>query len=769
MQPHEERVKRIHALLKQIAPQQNVESIHRPVAGAPTRAAAALESLEPVTPPAGTMNSALEKLAANRPEQVTPAELNVLEAIVLPENRPVVFVRGNSYDDVAAPWLGLNAPDVKSRIGNLLPSIGRIELPLSPFIPYGGTGFVVGNGLLMTNRHVAQLFSQGLGLTIRFQTGGAAVDFKKQVDTPPDDRSTYLVVRGIHMIHPYWDMALLKVDGLPAGAMLRLSTKSPEDLLNRNIVVIGYPARDDRNDLDLQDRIFQRQYLVKRLQPGMVRARAQVRSFENVVAAMTHDASTLGGNSGSAIIDVDSGEVLALHFGGEYLKANYAVPMFELARDRRVAPLLNFDGSLTPTDDFEPAWRRTEGVESPVPKPRSDPVPAPAVSLQSPGPVAPSGGSTNIASMTIPLNISVSIGSPSVLSQPLATGAGVAPDVRTQLAEEAVVVDQDYSNRPGYDPAFLEDLVVPLPTLSKDMEKDTAQVRNDARKNGNQFELTYFHYSVYMNKRRRTAWFSAANIDGDHRPNIGKRSGDRWYTDTRILKTEQIGQDAFEPGIDRGHLTRREDTAWGNNVASATAANNDTFHFTNCSLQASAFNRGKDRWQGLEQFLLEQHARKDKRRMIVITGPLFNDTDPVYKNDRMNYSVRCPLQFWKVCVLIRQNGTPSATAFILGQQEITDLPGFEEAFDVGATQIKIEDLEKRTGLDFGDLTKFDHFAQGGDPGTLEAMRQFGAFKRQVATSENPDQTREAAAAAALQAGLPYGAFETLWSKSQEGL
>jgi hypothetical protein len=135
----------------------------------------------------------------------------------------------------------------------------------------------------------------------------------------------------------------------------------------------------------------------------------------------------------------------------------------------------------------------------------------------------------------------------------------------------------------------------------------------------------------------------------------------------------------------------------------------------------------------------------------------------------MNYSVRCPLQFWKVCVLIRQNGTPSATAFILGQQEITDLPGFEEAFDVGATQIKIEDLEKRTGLDFGDLTKFDHFAQGGDPGTLEAMRQFGAFKRQVATSENPDQTREAAAAAALQAGLPYGAFETLWSKSQEGL
>ena len=107
--------------------------------------------------------------------------------------------------------------------------------------------------------------------------------------------------------------------------------------------------------------------------------------------------------------------------------------------------------------------------------------------------------------------------------------------------------------------------------------------------------------------------------------------------------------------------------------------------------------------------------------MVVITGPLFGSHDPVYKNDNMDYSVRCPLQFWKVCVLIRQNGTPSATAFILGQDEIKDLPGFEEAFNVEATQIKIADLEKQTGLDFGDVKKHDHFAEGGAPGTLESV------------------------------------------------
>jgi endonuclease G len=263
------------------------------------------------------------------------------------------------------------------------------------------------------------------------------------------------------------------------------------------------------------------------------------------------------------------------------------------------------------------------------------------------------------------------------------------------------------------------------------MKGDTAEVRPDEVKHGDAFELAYHHYSVYMNKRRRTAWFSAANVDGEQRPPIGKRAGDRWYVDTRIQKSEQLGQDAFEPGIDRGHLTRREDTAWGEDVDSATAANNDTFHFTNCSLQASPFNRGKDRWQGLEQFLLEQHAKKEKRRMTVITGPLFATNDPVYKNDRMTYSVRCPLQFWKVCVLVRQDGSPSATGFVLGQEDIKDLPGFEEAFDVAATQIKIADLEQLTGLDFGDIKKFDHFAEGGPPGTLELPAGEGGRTRRA--------------------------------------
>jgi endonuclease G len=699
---------RLKKMLTQIAPGNVLEALPRPGTEAIERGG--FESLGPGN--AAAVESGLQKLAEDRFQEIMPSEMFGLEAIVLPRNRPVAFVRGESYDDLEQPWLNLNDDVIKRRISSLLPLIGRVEVPSSPILPYAGTGFVVGKGLIATNRHVAQLFSQGLGLTIRYRAGDAAIDFKRQIDAPDDDGAAYLSVRAVEMIHPYWDVALLRVDNLPTDRMLRLSVKSPEELLSHNVVVIGYPARDDRSDFALQDRVFSRTYNVKRLQPGIIRARAEIQSFENNVNAMTHDASTLGGNSGSAVVDIDSGDVVALHFAGEYLKANYAVPMYELARDSRVAPLLNFEGTLPPTNDWAPAWRSVEGTESSPSAAAPPQLSPPARVIQLP----PS--STDVSAWTIPLRVSVAIGRPST-AQPAGTTADQILDWENGGAEEAIAIDPDYSNRRGFNPSFLETIEVPLPRVSKAMEQDTARVRSDAQKNDDPFELAYYHYSVYMNKRRRTAWFSAANVDGDHRPNIGKRRGDRWYIDPRILRSEQIGQEAFEPGIDRGHLTRREDAAWGNDVASATLANNDTFHFTNCSLQASPFNQGKDRWQGLEQFVLEQHAKKERRRLVVITGPLFAGNDPVYKNDRMNYSVRCPLQFWKICVLIRRDGTPSATAFVLGQEDIQNLPGFEEAFDVAATQIRLADLEERTGLDFGDIKKFDHFAAGGVPGTLE--------------------------------------------------
>ena len=138
-----EKAKRLKGMLSQIAGRQGLESI----ASANARASGGLESISPERTNA---QSGLEKLADNRHQDIAPNEMFGLE-VVMKENRPAVFVRGNSYDDVGNPWSSLNAAQVKTRLSNLFPLIGRIELPNSTLLPYAGTGFVVGKGLRAHN------------------------------------------------------------------------------------------------------------------------------------------------------------------------------------------------------------------------------------------------------------------------------------------------------------------------------------------------------------------------------------------------------------------------------------------------------------------------------------------------------------------------------------------------------------------------------------------------------------------------------------------
>jgi endonuclease G len=361
-------------------------------------------------------------------------------------------------------------------------------------------------------------------------------------------------------------------------------------------------------------------------------------------------------------------------------------------------------------------------------------VPADLHPLAEPGaPSAPSGGAS--VSLTVPLTITVSLGAaasgaPAAVSAAADRPAAVVIDRRGDVAlTEAVVIDPDWEGRTGYDPRFLG-VEIPLPQLSGEMKAKTVEVPPEFRRDGDRHALHYHHYSVAMHKRRRFAWYSAAIVDGDRRFKLPERD-DRWFIDPRIDDPEapavQCGEELYASAkTDRGHLTRYLDVAWGDSKAEAVRSVNDTFHFTNCCLQLSAFNQGKDRWQGIERYLLEHKARREKRRMVVMTGPIFGRTDPVYRNPHMDYSIRIPVEFWKICALIRaEDDSLAATGFVLGQQDVADLPGFEEVFDVTATQVTLADLEERTGLRFGVLTEHDHFAAGGAPGALEIARPEG--------------------------------------------
>lgn len=143
--------------------------------------------------------------------------------------------------------IGANSPVRRQAIEAAIPSIGRVEVIGYPEVPYGGTAFVVGDDLLMTNRHVAALFAAGLGERgIAFLSGrDSAIDFLRERG---NRASQIFDVAQVVMVHPWWDMAMLKVPDL--GAMhppLALDPKAADGLIGREVAVIGYPAFDRRN------------------------------------------------------------------------------------------------------------------------------------------------------------------------------------------------------------------------------------------------------------------------------------------------------------------------------------------------------------------------------------------------------------------------------------------------------------------------------------------------------------------------------------------
>jgi pimeloyl-ACP methyl ester carboxylesterase/V8-like Glu-specific endopeptidase len=285
--------------------------------------------------------------------EATGADVRSIEALVLPHLRPVYNVLNDTFDDPPSPWQDLTKH--RPKIENAIRAVGRVEVFGFPGLPYGGTAFVVGKNLLLTNRHVAELFNQGVGdKKLAFFPGRrAAVDFKKEIlPSPP----ALVKVKKVRLVHPFWDAAVLEVENLPeTQPILALAGKEPSKLKNRMVAIIGYPAMDPRNDTGLQVTIFGGVFERKRLQPGRARGYEGVNSYGNMVDALTHDCSTLGGNSGSALVDVQTGEALGIHFAGLYLKNNYAVPSWQLALDSRVVDLgLNF--SKTPAKGTAPAW-----------------------------------------------------------------------------------------------------------------------------------------------------------------------------------------------------------------------------------------------------------------------------------------------------------------------------------------------------------------------------------------------------------------------------
>jgi hypothetical protein len=306
------------------------------------QAAEVLEEIEPerkraarrrpaVAVTGSATEAVVEALAAAEPvdEEVTAYERRVAETIVRPSARPVLAVRNNR---VTTEFLGPDSDVWRSRIDDartildlVIPSIGRIELKNNVDFAWVGTGWLVADDIVVTNRHVAREFGRGTqdGFVFRLGVNGGAqsaqIDFLEEFER---SASLEFAIESILWIatptEP--DVAYLRVR--PSGRSRRLATPiplaetvSPDDF----VVTIGYPARDPRvPDQRLVQRIFGDVYEKKRLAPGQV---TDVGPDE-----LQHDCSTLGGNSGSPVISLKNGQAVGLHFSGLFLESNFAVP-----------------------------------------------------------------------------------------------------------------------------------------------------------------------------------------------------------------------------------------------------------------------------------------------------------------------------------------------------------------------------------------------------------------------------------------------------------
>lgn len=246
-------------------------------------------------------------------------------------------------------------------------------------------------------------------------------------------------------------------------------------------------------------------------------------------------------------------------------------------------------------------------------------------------------------------------------------------------------------DREGYQEDFLGDFQVPWPSPSEALAGDVLALADGGSR------LDYTHFSITLSRARRLALCVGVNIDGSQAVEV-PRSRDSWAYDGRVPIEAQIGDSLYaNNGLDRGHLVRRQDPNWGKQ---ATTANADTFHFTNCSPQMSAFNQKT--WLELEDYILD-NTQRWKGRATVFTGPVFSDSDRVYRG------VKIPQAFWKVVAYLGDDGKPSASAYMIDQSR--ELDQLDLVFGALRTYRRsVLQIEQLTGLRFGQLASYDGFS-----------------------------------------------------------
>ena len=294
------------------------------------------------------------------------------------------------------------------------------------------------------------------------------------------------------------------------------------------------------------------------------------------------------------------------------------------------------------------------------------------------------------------------------------------PAAEAEFREKTLKFDEDYNARSGhgYQADFLEGWEIQQPKLTK---AHAGKPLED--EDGDPLVLPYYHYSLVMNADRRLVAWAASNVDYSEEARAHTRTrkeygGENWRLDPRVallapgLQIENADFYAPAKKIDRGHIVRREDGAWGATPKEAEYGNSDTYHWTNCTPQSEAFNQsGKDGIWGKFEEHIQREVAPLGGRMTVFAGPVLNPDDPKHGYSNGG-TIQVPMEFWKVVVCTaKEQGSVVRLAYglVFDQTEPVERLGYErmDMEDYEVYQMPLSEITKKTGVAF-------------DPGVMEA-------------------------------------------------
>ncbi len=620
-----------------------------------------------------------------------------------------------------------------------------------------GSGFLIGNGLFMTNNHVVEDPGLARSLAIEF-------DFELDLTGTPKPVTRFAI-----------DPSLFVADSADADGLDFTIFAIGERLDGEHpLEMFGWSGLSDSLDKHMLGEFVNIvQHPKGRHKEVVLRENRLVGRFAD---ALHYVADTEPGSSGSPVFNSEWRPVALHHWGGPWrqifdddrnpldIEVNEGIRISSIvhhARGRlahlephareRLARALDLGAEPERSGDhFVPDYRTLAGEAAAA---------TPSARMDDSGRVT----------WTVPLEISVHLPTLSPHPPPPSTaGAGPATAVAAHAGSQPDrrAMDQ-YADRQGYKRGFIDGHDVPLPKLGPGLVPQAA--RNRAAGPGDDpFELKYHHFSIVMNGQRRLAFFTACNIDGASAKAVDRRTGavtplrpdspglrealeaeaaeaESWRGDPRIEPHELAGNQFYSgqrvPGFpnsndpqriarifQRGHLIRRLDPSWGDDAA-ALAAEADTFHYTNAAPQVGFFNQGTAApstpgsgggklWRAVENFVL-RNAVAENQRVTSFTGPIFHPEDRPFRG------VPIPQSFFKVTVW-SEGGALRSLAMRASQAEVIRewpeamfgsgeaakiIEGPEAFMDEGELQrvqdflTTVAEVERLTELDFGEAVR----------------------------------------------------------------